>query len=433
MERLLLWDRSRMQSSAAQCGGRGFTLIELLCVIAIIGILASLLLSAVTQTKARAKRVECINNLSEVGLASHIFEGDHSGKLPTLVSTNDGGSQEYVTAGYQLAKYQLKREFYFSFQHFVPLATSLGTPKLLACAIDPERWVATNFSQFNNTNLSYVIGLVTDPNDPRLILAADRNFPSLRCYHGHGVPYGPTMGRLPELDDDFPPFWRGLHDRKGDILFLDGHVEKSYDAILPSEMNIAEDFIYPDVEPTPEFSSLTRPGGAGVAPNEMPPPAGPGGNPPQDNPPQAPPMHRPDTPGPSKKAGDGNNNSAPRNSANGTQSGRSQEMLFGSQSDDGNFSSAVPASARATPEARTTPEVKAVRFKPVQASTNAILAVERDTRMSVANRQVAMISRNVFGWGYLLWLLLFLPWLALRLWKEWRLRQQPSKTRFKAD
>jgi prepilin-type N-terminal cleavage/methylation domain-containing protein/prepilin-type processing-associated H-X9-DG protein len=216
-----------------------FTLVEMLAVIAIVSILAALLLPAINKTQAKARRIQCVANLKQTGAAFHMFLHDHADRLPMQVSTNNGGTAEFIQASYQAGS-----EFYFEYRHFQALSNELVTPKLVVCPADMARVTAANFAEFNNKNVSYFVGANADYAQPNSILAGDRNITNALGAH--------TMIRV--AGDTQVSWTRELHEFRGNVLYADAHVEnlRGVTEILPkNNAPVVMDLIFPTVKPGP--------------------------------------------------------------------------------------------------------------------------------------------------------------------------------------
>jgi len=129
---------------------RPLTLVEVLVVIAVLAVLFALLLPTGPHVGQKAIRINCVNNLKEIGLAYHIWAGDHEDKFPMQVSitdTNGGGTMELISTGNVFATFQI-------------MSNELSTPLILYCTADKDRTRATDFTtNFSAKSISYFVGV----------------------------------------------------------------------------------------------------------------------------------------------------------------------------------------------------------------------------------------------------------------------------------
>jgi prepilin-type N-terminal cleavage/methylation domain-containing protein len=177
---------------------RGFTLIELLVVIAIIAILAALLLPALATSKAKAKRVECLNNLKQIGLGFRLWANDNGSQFPWQVPSADGGS--------------MATEYWPD--HFLVASNHIGTPKILACPADKQKVPVSDWKDLDgNLNISFFLGLDSSEGNPESIVSGDR-FISESNYE---VTWNAAIGS--SIVATFEPV---IHGAGGNIVLSDG-------------------------------------------------------------------------------------------------------------------------------------------------------------------------------------------------------------------
>ncbi len=182
---------------------RGFTLVEMMVVILIAATAALLLRPALAGNKTRAPRINCVNNLKQIGIAFRTWDLDHGGNYPMRVSMTNGGTMEAASE---------------VFRTFRVMSNELSTPKILVCPAEKRRPFATNFlSDLSNANLSYFVGIDATKELPQMFLAGDRNITNATGLKG-GI-----LG----LTTNEPAAWtHELHEKQGNIGLADGSVQQ---------------------------------------------------------------------------------------------------------------------------------------------------------------------------------------------------------------
>lgn len=218
----------QLKDLQSQSSNRGISLIEVLVVVAIIGILAGLLLMAVSRAKESGYKTGCLNNLKQLITTWAIYSGDHREQLVNCHTWRINGKRQtpWVTGFGHPNKGAMTNMMYLTNYQYAAFAPYIQTPQTYRCPsarekIDGKEVIRSySMNQYmgsppQDTNHWYFEYEADIPEPSQFFVFADQNQRYI-CW--------PMM--MIRMKEDY---WINLpathHSYGGTLAFADGHVE----------------------------------------------------------------------------------------------------------------------------------------------------------------------------------------------------------------